>query len=205
VKAGSFVTLIVVVAGAVWAGDVFSTRLSDARAEAKAARGIANAAIARSVIAEDAAANYAARARAAEVSRDSALKKAEAASDDRDAAVDALYALQVPDTCADIFETARAAITSGMNVEEYLRASLQMEQIAHTQTKLALETTRSALVELRGSASGLSRATERLETAARPSFLARLLPRPGVGGAVGVDPQTGRFSKTAGITLSYTF
>lgn len=178
-----------------------SDELSQARGEAKAAREIAAARDADAALALEVARAARVRIAALEAARDSAVAVADEASANEQAALDALDALQLPDSAADLVYdlAANASI-----VESSLRHALHLEKRAHAATKFALDTTSTALRNLRDAAARLSAADLKLDKSSRRSLLSRLLPRPGVGNTTGVDLR-GRLNNVTGLTFGWTF
>lgn len=103
---------------------------------------------------------------------------------------------QAPDTCAALVAVADSALAQADSVSSALRSA---NQSLHT----ALDSTNTALALVRGSQRQLGVATSNLERAARPSLAARLLPRPGVGLAAGID-AAGRPALVVGVTLGWS-
>lgn len=200
VRVGTFAFFLAIVGFAV---NAVADLVVDARAEAKAARDIAKASVAQSILAEESARRAAQRARDAEVSRDSALKSAEQAAKDREAALDILDALEseLPQECEPAFDAAALALSHASTVESSLRLALSREQTAHAETKAGRDSLQAALVTLRSATTGLVQASAKQERRGR---WAKLLPRLGVGGAGGID-LFARPNAVTGITFGWAF
>lgn len=170
----------------------YADNLNSARADAKAARGIANAAVAASVIADEAADSAKARAGRAEARADSLARRAVITEVEY-----RTLAIVAPDSRRPALEAADRVIALQKGV-------IATQRVVIDELAFALDTTESALSELRVAAIGLSNATAGLEKASKPSLLRRLLPRPGIGNTTGIDAR-GRLNNVTGLTFGWSF
>lgn len=163
--------------------------LATARSDVRAAVGMSQAAIARSDILSEVADSSVARAERAE------RKAAELAS--RPARILYLAAKEsAPDTCAALVAAADVALANADSVSSELRT-------ANVSLHTALDDTRVALAGVRAVAVILGAKASILERAARPSWASRLIPKPGIGIAAGVD-LTGRPTVLVGVTFGWS-
>ena len=179
--------------------------LDKARIELAVARGDTRSALLR-------ADSLAAIADSAERRADSLVSVAEAAKKravqaESDAAIYReryrVAALAAPDTCAPALAAADSALAATQSVAEQYRQGLAAAIGASLELQKALDSTQVALSTVEASARRLEAKAAELERASRPSLFSRLLPRPGVGVAAGVD-RNGKPAAVAGITLSWT-
>lgn len=110
-----------------------------------------------------------------------------------------------PDTCSTYLEAVAGARDLAFETAEAWRMSHDSLATSLAVTRDALDSTTIALTALKGTSAILRGASTNLVEQSKRSFLEALIPTLGVGGAVGVDPFNGKFSKTVGLTLSWSF
>jgi hypothetical protein len=190
--------LVVILAiGALFADE----KLAGARADLAAAKASTAAAVRAATDAERVARVYSAVARDAELESIRQARRADSLAA-RAKTLRGVYnaaAAAAPDTCSDVIAAADSLIATSDSVSQTLRAALSDASVAIASLQLGLDTTTSALIQLRNSAGALAGASTRTE---RRSVLQRILPKPGIGVAAGVD-VLGRPSLTAGLTFGW--
>lgn len=110
-----------------------------------------------------------------------------------------------PDTCKDVIRAANAALAAAAYKDtlDVARAdTAEMAADSYRQSAVAAE---QALVRLTVAAQHLDTAAEVVVKRARPSFLARIAPKVGVGAAAGVAPDGRPAVLPLAITLGWTF
>lgn len=103
-----------------------------------------------------------------------------------------------PAECAPVIEAANAVLAIEQARADSLSGALQS-------VRSSLTDTRAALDSVRGSYERLRTAAVTLDNAVKPSWREKLVPKLGIGGAVGVDPFTRRPATAFGVTLGWTF
>lgn len=109
-----------------------------------------------------------------------------------------------PDTCRSIVETASAVMAAQDSTIADLRIGLAKSDSARVFVQTALDTTQSALARLTSATRNLTHADARLVKVVHPSFLARVLPHPTIGPAIGFD-LTGVPRVVVGVSLGWNF
>lgn len=117
--------------------------------------------------------------------RADSIEQARAAAAPRVAAI----VKAAPDTCKPVIDALQ-----GENKQ--LQAELNARKDAFTQQK-------QATAVLAPAADHVAEAAHDLVKASKPSFWSHLKPDVGLGATAGVDPTTGKFGKTVGITVSW--
>lgn len=128
--------------------------------------------------------------------------KAEAAAADQRAQVHATRAKQL---AAQLAVTKATTHDSLVNVTEQAQSwkNAYEEQIKATASLThAVDTTQSALKDVREASTALRGSATKLVAASHRSFWSRLVPDVGVGAAAGINPQ-GKPDVVAGVTLSW--
>lgn len=121
---------------------------------------------------------------AAETRADS-IEQARAAAAPRVAAI----VKAAPDTCKPVIDALQGQV-----------AQLQAEAKGR---KDAFSEQKQATAVLAPAADHVAQAATNLVKASKPSFWAHLKPNVGLGATVGVDPASGKFSKTVGVTFGW--
>lgn len=208
----SFRTFLIALSVALlgWAGlaaqQRYATRLALAEQSAKAARLEMAAAVLRSVQDLAYASNAEAIARqAVDYAEATSLRadSAEAALEEFRAEYDALAA-NADSADVPLVHAANAALEAAGTVIRNQDATIVALRVANVALVSALDTATASVTRLQHAGVSLVRADAALAASTHKSFLARLLPRPGLGAAVGFDVG-GRPRVVTGLTLGWSF
>ncbi len=205
-KAAISIGVAALAAGLVAGGNVISSHLDVARAEAKAARDSTQAALKSAALAGAAASALRFQAQALDAQKAAAVARADSAERSAIRLKGTLAALvkSAPDTCRPIIIVADSAIAAQDSTITSLRAGLQLAQDERSKLLTAVDTLSAANARLRASAANLVSVDAKLDKRSRGSLLLRLLPHFGAGIAAGLNP-VGRPDAVTGITLGWSF
>jgi hypothetical protein len=107
-----------------------------------------------------------------------------------------------PDTCAPVIAAADSALAVAGSAVEALTAAYVDASAANDSLHVANDELRGALIETQHSLSVLNEASGKLVRAAHPSLFSHILPRAGLGVAVGLSPA-GVPGIVFGVTLGW--
>jgi hypothetical protein len=199
-----YAVAVIAVALLAFSGRAYTEKLAVAQSDAASARAVATQALQHAADATSLASAFRAKANLLADSAAAATRLADLAEQKsvRLRGSFTATAATAPDTCRLVILAADSALVVQDSAITTLHTALQSAQDARLALTAALDTTTAALAALRVSGTALVHADAALSHAARPSLFTRLLPHPGIGVAIILDP-TGTPRVGVGLALSW--